>query len=231
MGVYDKLSMAFGKQKRKLFDYQISLSGTEAKVVLLKLNNNKYKDEEVEIVKHFITDMIIDIPGEIPIDRLRTNVLVPRATTQSIFFYDVLPIQVFTKFEDNLERGDILIQRITMDNLEYYMVLEIADTLGDVLGRNIIYKKHNAAPCTQNLPAEVETILNTYKGLDNKSDSTLLNSINIVTTQYDPTITGEANVSLSSQTSNITTNTITAKSILSVGLNSQDIEIESYQIT
>jgi hypothetical protein len=184
LSAFDKISQATSKLKRKMFDYMVSLSGTDAKVILLKVAMNKYKDQEVTIVDHFVTSMIIDIPGEIPIDRLRTNVLIPQAISKSVFFYDILPIQLFTRFDDNLERGDIIIQKIMMDNNEYFMVLEIAETLGNLLGRNIIYKKQNAAPCTQNLPKEVVQIMNIYRGLLNQSATVSLTT-NIIT--IDPT--------------------------------------------
>lgn len=163
MGVYDKIANSQGKLKRKFFDYSVNNSGTENKVILLKLTTNKYNDIEVEIAKHFISSIVIDIPGEIPIDRLRTDITIPQATTQSVFLYDILPVQIYSKFEDNIERGDIIVEKITMDSGVYYLVLEVAETLGNILGRQIVYKKQNAAPYTKTLPTEVKSIIENYK--------------------------------------------------------------------
>jgi hypothetical protein len=163
MSAFDKISASQIGARRRLFDYQVNLSGTEAQVVLLKLDINKYQDREISIVDHFLTSIIFDIPGEIPIDRLRKDVSVSPATTQSVFLYDIIPIQIYTKFEDNVERGDVLVQKIFMDNDAYYMVLQVADTLGNLIGRQITYKKQNAAPYTDNLTPEVQRILDNYK--------------------------------------------------------------------
>lgn len=125
---------------------------------------DKYKDREIEgIVKSFLTSVIIDIPGEVPITRLRTDVTIAPAQTKNLFFYDILPIQVYTKFEDNIERDDILIQRITMDNNFYYMVLQITETVGNIVGGQITYKKQNASPFTMALPSMVKQITDSFK--------------------------------------------------------------------
>lgn len=204
MSAFDKIAATQSKVKRKLFDYQISLSGTESKVVVLKIEQNKYKDTEVSIIKQMLTSVVLDIPGEVPISKLRKNLSSPVASTQSVFLYDILPIQIYTKFSDNIEKGDILIQRINMGVDYYYMILEVSETLGNLVGREVIYKKQNAAPYTQGLPEEAVEIINSYMGLMNKDESVELRSLPL-TIDTTPNI----ELFLNTQTLSITTNTIT----------------------
>lgn len=165
MTALDKLIKSQIPARRKLHDYQISSSGTEIDIIFLKVDKNKYLDETVTIERHFITSLTLDIPGEIPITRMRKDLSTDLIQTSSVFFYDVLPTKCYTKFADLAEKGDLFVHRIYMDNDIYYIVFEITETLGNIQNGQLIFKVQQCAPYTKALPQDAIDIINSYKGL------------------------------------------------------------------
>ncbi len=171
MGIQDKISSNQYSWLKKLNDYKIDISGSEAQTIRLKVEEDMYGDpSEISIVSHNRINIVLDIPGDLPIDRLREDVTMEIGKTQSIFLYDIIPIVGYAKFEDNIEKDDILIRKIFTDNLPesepYYIILRVSDILGNVTIRHITRKHFNCAPYNESLPQKVQDIIDSYKDLD-----------------------------------------------------------------
>ncbi len=167
----DKLSRATSKLRRKLFDYKVGVTGTSTQVIRIKTDINKYTmDRELTLVNHEIIPFSIKLPDSLPLTRLRrlnsSNDVEEEAIVQNVYLYDVLPIEGYSKFSDNVERGDIVIKKIYPDEDDdgydnpYLLTLQITETLGNVDQDHIVWKKHYCAPYTTALP---ESILNIIK--------------------------------------------------------------------
>jgi hypothetical protein len=163
MSIQDHIAKSLSKLKRKLYDYTIKTIGTESKVILLKIEKDQWGDEEtLRIVKNSVCELFLNIPEDIPISRLRTDITQEVAKTTSTFFYDILPIEIYAKFEDNLEKGDILIKIIRTDSTNFYMVLQVTDLMGNFDNGYMTRRKYYAAPYLMMLPSEVQTIIDSY---------------------------------------------------------------------
>ena len=163
MGLQNKLSKFFIKSKRKLFDMNIHIQGVELDVIRLKVTEDGYGDKEVEVISNDELVIIIDLPEEIPLTRLRDDITSDVASTNSVFLYDILPILGFAKFDDNIEKGDIFIYKFYFDsnniNNVKYLILEATEILGNIDHQYLTWKKLNCSPYTQALPVEVQTIV------------------------------------------------------------------------
>jgi len=170
MSIQDHIAKASVKAKRKIHDYNIKTISTESKVILLKVVKDKWGDEDtIRIIENKVCELFLSVPEDIPISRFRTDLTTPVAKTTSTFFYDVLPIEVFSKFSDNLEKDDIIIKIIRTDNINFYMTLQITDLFGNFDNGYMTRRKYNAAPYLMALPTEVQTIINQYL-LENQND-------------------------------------------------------------
>ena len=171
MSIQSKLSKAQARLKRSLRDYSVSVSGTEIEVIRLKVEENKYHDQEISVLSFGKIVVSLDLPDEIPIDRFRTDVTQPASVSQSTYFYDILPISGMARFEDNIEKNDLLLYKINderegqPDVKPLILVLKISELLGSIshgrlTGRGFYCSPHNIA-----LPIEVNSIIESYAGI------------------------------------------------------------------
>lgn len=149
-----------------LRDYKVTQMGFEGQVIRLKTVENMYGDESIEIIDDDIITLSLDLPDEIPQTRMRTDVTQAIAETQSWFFYDVLPIEGYSAYEDNIEKGDLLIIKIfdgRSDASPFYLVLRVSEIIGTVSLRYMTSRKFYCAPHNMGLPDEVKQIIDVYK--------------------------------------------------------------------
>lgn len=168
MSLQSKIAESHSGLKRKLRDYMIKISGDEFKVIRIKVTEDKYEDETVEVIDDDVIDVILDMPADIPIDRLRTTVGSEFVTTtDNVFLFDILPIIGFARFEDNVEKGDFLIQKVYDEDDEtnstnYTLILRVSEILGNFSHGRISGRRFQCAPHNMTLPAAVQTIINNY---------------------------------------------------------------------
>jgi hypothetical protein len=159
MGRQDKIAGAFAKSKRKFYDLGVSLGGKQVEVLRFFVKEDRYGDETSSTLSSSSISVVVDYPpGEIPMNRFRTDALSGADSIDSsgIFLFDILPIYVFSKFEDNVERGDLLVHFIKDDKgNKLCIVLQISDTLGKFT-TEVVWKKQIAAPFNGKLPSEVQ---------------------------------------------------------------------------
>lgn len=162
MSIQDKLSLNQSPLKRKLMDYKIRLTGNYSPIIRLQVTENKYEDEEITVISHNRIIAIIDYPGEIPLYRLRGSAQNAIDDNTGVFFYDILPIEIYTQWEDTIEVGDIIVRKIIDENEETLVnVLRISNVLGS-FKRDLIWKKSYAAPHNVTLTTEIQDIIDSY---------------------------------------------------------------------
>jgi hypothetical protein len=178
MSYQSKIAHSISGIRRKLFDYKIFVTGSESQVIRFVVREDAYKDREYELLDYQIIPFVVKLPDALPMTRLRTfdtlgnAVASPtdEASTSSIFLYDILPLEGYSRFSDNCERGDIIVQRIFTDRHDgqggndcYLFVMQIAETVGNIDISELVWKRHNLAPYTRELPPDVVDIINTFK--------------------------------------------------------------------
>ena len=127
MGYQDKISSTFAQWTRNINDYKIQQSGFEGQVIRLKTTVNMYGDEtEWEIVSHDIVTVSLSIPGEIPLTRLRKDVTEEVPEIKNVFLYDILPITGSSRFEDNIEKDDLLFDNLKKENQNEAKLREVS---------------------------------------------------------------------------------------------------------
>jgi len=167
VSLQDKLIQSQIGSIHKLRDYKTSQMGFEGQVVRLKVTANMYGDETIEIINSDIITLSIALPDEIPQERMRNDLTQEVAQTESWFFYDVLPIEGYSKHEDNIEKGDLLIIKIYDDNKDdfvpFYLVLRVSEIIGTISLRYMTSRKFYCSPHNVALPSNVQTIIDNYK--------------------------------------------------------------------
>ena len=164
MSIQDALSRKLSPIKRKLFDYKIRLSGNRSKIIRLKTTENKYGDEDITIVSDCQIIAIRNYPSEIRLYRLRTEVQIPISESTGIYFYDILPIEVFTQWKDNVEVGDILVRKIRDENYctdPLLNIIRITEVLG-AFTDELAWKKSQASPHTMKMTTQLQLLIDNY---------------------------------------------------------------------
>lgn len=159
MSYQDKIEKALLPVTRKLYDYQIEITGTEFNVVRVRFQEvDMYGDtsEPIMLVEDNIT-CFINYPDEIPLNRLRSmnNELSPdineSGSSTGVYFYDILPIEIWTKWTDHIEQGDFLAHTIIDDNdNSLVMILRVSENFGR-FKKYLTWRKQNAAPYSGDL--------------------------------------------------------------------------------
>jgi len=167
LSIQDKLSKNFVSWGRKIRDYAVHTTGFEGNVIRIKATENMYGDEEMEMISNDIVFVSLDIPDEIPLTRLRTDVVTPsQIQTDNTFLYDILPIKGYAKWADNIEKGDFLIHKIydEMKDVEnvYLWVLRISELIGSISVRHLTNISFNCAPYNGVLPSVVQDVIENY---------------------------------------------------------------------
>ena len=142
-----KINKKTASIRRKLFDNNIQVMGTEFSCVRLKTTENMYEDTEtLTVISNDQLNAVIKVPSDIPISRFRSDASDNPADDSNVFFYDILPIDVYTRWKDDLEKGDILIFKIFDEtNKELQIILRIAEIVTK-FSQAIVWKRSLAAP-------------------------------------------------------------------------------------
>lgn len=171
MSVQDKLSKHQVKSFRKLRDYSIRVNGVETKVVRLKVQRNMYGDSTgFGIVSDDVINIVLDLPNEIPLSRLRKDVTKEVPQTQNIYLHEILPIEGQAESAHNIEREDILVVRIfdekdgepDKEDKPYLFVLRVSEMLGMIGNRHIVAQKFQCAPYNVALPQSIQDLVDEY---------------------------------------------------------------------
>ena len=153
MSFQGKLAKKTSPFIRKVSDFHIEQLGTEIELTRVTIVEDKYHDKEFTISSSGKVTGIINYPdSEMPILFNSTD---NTNNSTTIHMYDLLPIEGFFKFENNLNKGDILLQKIkvnptgdiTVSSNFRIMMLQVVDVIGKA-SLEVTYLKYHLAPIT-----------------------------------------------------------------------------------
>lgn len=146
---------ASAKVQQRLFDQNIHTTGKEVDGLKISLIEDIFQNTEEEVVLEYedVTATII-YPTDIPIDRYRMDRGLQVSETRT-FFFDLLPIEVYTKFENGFEKDDFLFHFFTDEHQNKVpMLLQITETFGR-FSTDLIWRKYYAAPKNGRVPQPI----------------------------------------------------------------------------
>jgi hypothetical protein len=169
MSLQSKIAASHTKLKRKLRNYAVDQTGDDIKVIRLTMTTNKYGDDTaMTVVSHGVITLTLDIPDQIPLTRLRTDLGSElTVTTENTYLYDILPIVGFSKFTDQIEKDDFIIQKIydeddVTNGTNYLWTLQVTEILGNYSHGRLTGRRFQCAPYNGVFPAEVQTLVDAY---------------------------------------------------------------------
>lgn len=156
----DKLEFSSASIRRKLFDNNIAILGQTSNVIRIKPDRDKYGDENtLKIVSKDIIECIIFYPGEVPLSRGRSSLEFDQVDNSKIYLYDILPISLYTKFADNVEKYDFIIHTVKdEEDNETKMFLQVSEIVGSFKS-SLMWKKCQCAPYNGVYTKEIENLI------------------------------------------------------------------------
>ena len=162
MALQDRLAQASLGLKRKMYDFAVEQNGTAMPVIRVKVERDMYGQGRTQVIDNGTQTIYLDMPSELPMSRMRKSILDPVAESQSVFFYDVLPVDGYAKFENNVEKDDYLIGVFEMESDYWYFIFQVTEILGNLVQRKVTWKKFQCAPYSGKLPSEVAPIVDLH---------------------------------------------------------------------
>lgn len=156
MSAYDKINNYLAPAIRKLSDYHIFTQGRKLECTRLTRIPDVWGNVDSETISvSTIQAIFVFPPGEMPLIRLRSgNGTYAQTQATSLFFYDILPTEIYVRWEDKIEIGDIVYFCVKDENdKKVPVVFKILDQKGTVSSQ-VIWRKMLAAPVT-NLDTEI----------------------------------------------------------------------------
>jgi hypothetical protein len=150
MGAYNKINNWVSPAIRKLSDYHVFVSGRRTECTRLSRNTDVWGNDNLETISVSSVPVIfIFPPGEMPLIRLRAgNGTQAEVQSVGLFFYDILPVECYTRWEDHLECGDVIYFVAGDENGgKMPVVFKILDQKGS-FSSQLIWRKFLAAPIT-----------------------------------------------------------------------------------
>jgi hypothetical protein len=154
-----KLELAGKNRTKKLYDNEIHYVGSDLKTIRLKVIEDQYGDEEWTVISSDVIEVSIDNWGEIPMNKFRGA----SSSTQSegLYLWDILPIEMNSKFNDNIEVGDLLIFIMEIYDKKIPVLFKVSEDL-TTLNHLVRYKKHYISMYNGTLPTVIKNEIDTY---------------------------------------------------------------------
>lgn len=162
MSYQSKIAQALAKVKRKNFDRMIKLVGRPISVLRFRITTDMYDDETRTLIDKQRLEVNMVFPSEIPLYRFDRNNYNKDVDDTGVFMFDILPIEIFTKWGDKVEKGDFIVCKLRDEvgnGIE--LLLQITETVGQFDTYSLIWKKSLCAPYSGQLEAEIQTLINT----------------------------------------------------------------------
>ena len=157
VGAYTKLNNWNAKAIRKLSDYHVFVNGRHTECTRLAVKKDIWGNSESSTISvSQIQAIFVFPPGEMPLIRLRAGKgTQSQVQSTALYFYDILPVEVYTRWEDEIEMGDIIYFYVLDEKgNKMPIVFKILDQKGTVSSQ-LIWRKFISAPIT-NLETEIE---------------------------------------------------------------------------
>lgn len=155
-GAYNKINNWVAHSIRKLSDYHVFVAGRRTECTRLSRNTDLWGNENLETISVSSVPVIFVFPpGEMPLIRLRAgNGTQAEVQSSGLYFYDILPIEVYTRWDDHLEPGDVIYFWAGDENgNKMPVVFKILDQKG-AFSSQLIWRKFICAPIT-NIETEI----------------------------------------------------------------------------
>lgn len=159
MSIQTSIMKASSKVHQKLFDEAIHTTGRTTDCLKISYIEDIFQNREEEAVLNY-EDIIATIiyPSEVPIDRYRLDGTVTISETRT-FFFDVLPIEVYTKFQYQLEKDDYLFHYFVDEHQNKVpMLLQVTETFGR-FSTDLVWRKYYCAPKNGDIPEAILDII------------------------------------------------------------------------
>jgi hypothetical protein len=159
-GAYNKINNWVAPAIRKLSDYHVFVAGRRTECTRLSRNSDVWGNDDLTTISISSVPVIfIFPPGEMPLIRLRAkNGTQAEVQSTGLFFYDILPIECYTRWEDRLENGDVIYFWAGDENgNKMPVVFKILDQKG-AFSSQLIWRKFISAPIT-NIETEIPSDL------------------------------------------------------------------------
>jgi hypothetical protein len=156
MPAYNKINDFIARSIRKLSDYHVFTAGRKTECTRLSKNTDVWgNDSPATISVSSVPIIFIFPPGEMPLIRLRAgNGTQAEVQSTGLFFYDILPIECYTRWEDHLENGDVIYFWAGDENgNKMPVVFKVLDQKG-AFSSQLIWRKFVCAPIT-NIETEI----------------------------------------------------------------------------
>lgn len=162
MSVYESISRASLKTKRRLFDYNVSILGQKMKAIRISYKEDMFQDIEIQdTISTSILEAIIRFPTEMPLERYRLGYKSEVDETRT-YFYDILPIESYTKLEDHIEKNDFLFFFLEDEkNNKIPYLFQVTDSFGK-FEIGLVWKKQYLAPYHGQLTNQIIKYLEDY---------------------------------------------------------------------
>lgn len=165
MSIQTKLENSAISAKRKLYDNSIRIHGQEVYGLRLQVTQDKYGDDDgtPNIVGQSEITIYMDYLNlEIPLNRYRLDTIDETIDSESIYLFEVIPIEAYIKWEDEVEKGDLLVLVLKDNAIDIPIVFRVSDQTGR-LQKNVLYQKYNIAPYNpSNIDATVKAAILAY---------------------------------------------------------------------
>lgn len=150
MPLQQSLSKNLDPLRRRLYDYKINVSGVLTQVLRLKITTDKYEDEEIDLISDDIITVYIDLGGfgELPLIRYRNGLLDIAPTNEGIYMYNIIPFKGYAKFNDRVEKGDLIIRKFSTENSNEpaLIILKVTELTGSFSSTGLVWKSFNCSP-------------------------------------------------------------------------------------
>lgn len=159
MSIQTSLMKASARIQQRLFDQNIHTTGREVDGIKITFKEDIFQNTEEEVVFEYedVTATII-YPTDIPIDRYRMDSGLQIAETRT-FFFDLLPIEIYSKFENGFEKDDFLFHFFVDEHQNKVpMLLQITETFGRFT-TDLIWRKYYAAPKNGKVPSQITDLI------------------------------------------------------------------------
>jgi hypothetical protein len=156
MASYDHINNYVAPAIRKLHDYHVLTQGRKSECTRLTKITDVWGNSDSETISvSQIQAIFIFPPGEMPLIRLRTGKGTQAEVQASgVFFYDILPTEVYVRWADRIEVGDVLYFYATDENgNKMPIVFKVLDQKG-AFSSQLIWRKMICAPIT-NIDTEI----------------------------------------------------------------------------
>jgi hypothetical protein len=156
MPAYNKINDFCSRAIRKLSDYHVFTQGRKTECTRLTKINDVWGNADADTISvSQIQAIFIFPPGEMPLIRLRAGAgTQAQVQATGLYFYDILPVEVYVRWEDKIETGDVIYFFAKDENgNKMPIVFKVLDQKG-AFSSQLIWRKMICSPIT-NIDTEI----------------------------------------------------------------------------